>query len=73
MTFDEFAKSRKMIAHTQNLTGDRTIRQFMGKASNIYIIEDNRQKATFLVDCGIRLHPFSCGSCFRVDVSQSNI
>ena len=42
-----------MITHTQNLTGDRTIHQFMGKASNIYIIEDNRQKATFLVDCGM--------------------
>ena len=42
-----------MIAHTQNLTGDRTICQFMGKASNIYIIEDNRQKATFFVDCGM--------------------
>ncbi len=39
--------------HTQNLTGDRTIHRFMGKASNIYIIEDNRQKATFLVDCGM--------------------
>jgi len=42
-----------MITHTQNLTGDRMIHQFMGKASNIYIIEDNRQKATFLVDCGM--------------------
>ncbi|OQY12584.1 MAG: hypothetical protein B6I30_04550 [Desulfobacteraceae bacterium 4572_187] len=42
-----------MIMHTQNLTGDRTIHRFMGKASNIYIIEDNRQKATFLVDCGM--------------------
>ncbi|RZB32355.1 MAG: hypothetical protein SRB2_04360 [Desulfobacteraceae bacterium Eth-SRB2] len=42
-----------MIAHTQNLSGDRTIHQFMGKASNIYMIEDNRQKATFLVDCGM--------------------
>ena len=42
-----------MITHTQNLTGDRTIHQFMGKASNIYIIEDNRQKAIFLVDCGM--------------------
>lgn len=42
-----------MITHTQNLTGDRTIRQFMGKASNIYIVEDNSQKATFLVDCGM--------------------
>ncbi|MEA1948636.1 MAG: MBL fold metallo-hydrolase [Thermodesulfobacteriota bacterium] len=42
-----------MITHTQNLTGDRTIHQFMGKVSNIYMIEDNRQKATFLVDCGM--------------------
>ena len=42
-----------MITYIQNLTGDRTIHQFMGKASNIYIIEDNRQKATFLVDCGM--------------------
>lgn len=42
-----------MITHTQNLTGGRTICQLMGKASNIYIINDNRQKSTFLVDCGM--------------------
>jgi glyoxylase-like metal-dependent hydrolase (beta-lactamase superfamily II) len=53
MIFDTFAKTRKMITHTQKLTGDRMIRQFTGKASNIYIIEDKRQKAAFLVDCGM--------------------
>ena len=42
-----------MITHTQILTGSRTIRQFMGNASNIYIIKDRRQNATFLVDCGM--------------------
>jgi len=42
-----------MITHTQNLSGDRTIHQFTGKASNIFIINDHCQKATFLVDCGM--------------------
>ena len=42
-----------MLTHSQRLTGGRTIHQFMGNASNIYIINDNRQKGTFLVDCGM--------------------
>lgn len=42
-----------MITDTQQLTSDRVIHQFMGKASNFYIIEDNRQRATFLIDCGM--------------------
>jgi glyoxylase-like metal-dependent hydrolase (beta-lactamase superfamily II) len=42
-----------MITHTHNLCHNRTIFQFMGKASNVYIIKDDGQKATFLVDCGM--------------------
>jgi glyoxylase-like metal-dependent hydrolase (beta-lactamase superfamily II) len=42
-----------MITPAQNLSDGRTIRQFKGKASNIYLIENNRQKSTFLVDCGM--------------------
>lgn len=42
-----------MITKTQNLTHDRVIRQYRGKTSNIYIIEDKRQNATFLIDCGM--------------------
>jgi glyoxylase-like metal-dependent hydrolase (beta-lactamase superfamily II) len=53
MMSNEFAARKNMITHSQSLTGDRTIHQFMGKASNIYIINDHRQKATFLVDCGM--------------------
>ncbi|MGD2028926.1 MAG: MBL fold metallo-hydrolase, partial [Desulfobacterales bacterium] len=53
ITFEKSVKGKKMITHTQNLSDQRTIRQFMGRASNIYIIEDNRHKATFLVDCGM--------------------
>lgn len=42
-----------MITDTRKLSEDRTIHQFWGAVSNIYIIEDSRQKATFLVDCGM--------------------
>jgi glyoxylase-like metal-dependent hydrolase (beta-lactamase superfamily II) len=42
-----------MITHLRHLSGNRTIRQFVGNASNIYIIEDDCQNATFLVDCGM--------------------
>ena len=42
-----------MITKTQNLTHDRVIQQYRGKTSNIYIIEDKRQNATFLIDCGM--------------------
>lgn len=42
-----------MIAKTVNLTDDRVIHQFRGKAVNIYILEDRFQDATFLVDCGM--------------------
>jgi len=42
-----------MITKTQNLTQDRVIHQYRGKTSNIYIIEDKRQNATFLIDCGM--------------------
>ncbi|MDA3822060.1 MAG: MBL fold metallo-hydrolase, partial [Bacteroidales bacterium] len=42
-----------MITTTQNLTQDRIIHQYRGKTSNIYIIEDKRQNATFLIDCGM--------------------
>lgn len=42
-----------MIKNTQKLSNDLVIHQYQGKASNIYILEDNKQKATFLVDCGM--------------------
>jgi len=42
-----------MITKTQNLTHDRVIHQYRGKTSNIYIIEDKKQNATFLIDCGM--------------------
>jgi len=42
-----------MITHTQKLSTDRTIKQFRGKTSNIYIIEDYGQNASFLIDCGM--------------------
>ncbi len=42
-----------MIAHTQKLSGNRVIKQFRGKTSNIYIIEDYGEKASFLIDCGM--------------------
>ena len=42
-----------MITHTQNLGGNRAIKQFRGKTSNIYIIEDSGEKASFLIDCGM--------------------
>jgi len=42
-----------MIAHTQELKDNRLIKQFRGKTSNIYIIEDYGQKASFLIDCGM--------------------
>lgn len=42
-----------MITHTQKLSGNRVIKQFRGKTSNIYIIEDYGEKASFLIDCGM--------------------
>jgi glyoxylase-like metal-dependent hydrolase (beta-lactamase superfamily II) len=42
-----------VITHTQKLSADRAIKQFRGKTSNIYIIEDYGQKASFLIDCGM--------------------
>ncbi|MDO9567316.1 MAG: MBL fold metallo-hydrolase [Candidatus Desulfaltia sp.] len=52
-----------MITKTQKLSGDRTIHQFRGRTSNIYIIEDKRQNATFLIDCGM---PSDMESLFNV-------
>jgi len=42
-----------MITHTQELKDNRLIKQFRGKTSNIYIIEDYGRKASFLIDCGM--------------------
>ena len=42
-----------MITHTQMLSANRAIKQFRGKTSNIYIIEDCGEKASFLIDCGM--------------------
>lgn len=42
-----------MITHTQKLKDNRLIKQFRGKTSNIYIIEDYVQKASYLIDCGM--------------------
>lgn len=42
-----------MITHTQKLSGNRVIKQFRGKTSNIYIIEDYGHKASYLIDCGM--------------------
>jgi glyoxylase-like metal-dependent hydrolase (beta-lactamase superfamily II) len=42
-----------MITHTQKLDGNRVIKQFRGKTSNIYIIEDPGEKASYLIDCGM--------------------
>ena len=42
-----------MITKTQKLSGDRIIHQFRGKTSNIYIVEADREDATFLIDCGM--------------------
>ena len=42
-----------MITCTLNLTNDRIVHQFRGRASNIYVIVDNRREASFLVDCGM--------------------
>jgi glyoxylase-like metal-dependent hydrolase (beta-lactamase superfamily II) len=42
-----------LITYTLNLTNDRIIHQYKGRASNIYIIADNRKKMSFLVDCGM--------------------
>lgn len=44
---------KNRIKKTLHLTEDRIIHQFSGTASNFYIIEDQRQDATFLVDCGM--------------------
>lgn len=47
-------KNRKSrIKKTRHLSGDRIIHQFSGNASNFYIVEDRRQDATFLADCGM--------------------
>lgn len=42
-----------MITHSQELKNNRLIKQFRGKTSNIYIIEDYAKKASFLIDCGM--------------------
>jgi len=42
-----------MITHTQKLSGNRAIKQFRGKTSNIYIIEDYGEKVSYLIDCGM--------------------
>lgn len=42
-----------MITKTQKLSGGRSIHQFRGKTSNIYIVEADREDATFLIDCGM--------------------
>lgn len=42
-----------MITHTQNLSKNRVLKQFRGKTSNIYIIEDHGEKASYLIDCGM--------------------
>jgi glyoxylase-like metal-dependent hydrolase (beta-lactamase superfamily II) len=42
-----------VITHTQELKNNRLIKQFRGKTSNIYIIEDYAEKASFLIDCGM--------------------
>ncbi len=42
-----------MITKTVDLTDHRRIYRFRGTAGNIYIIEDRRKGATYLVDCGM--------------------
>ena len=42
-----------MIKNSTDLTEDRVIHTFRGRVSNIYIIEDNQKKVSFLVDCGM--------------------
>ena len=42
-----------MITNSALLTGNRTIHQFRGKISNIYIVEDHNTDSTFLIDCGM--------------------
>ncbi len=42
-----------MITNSRKLTKDLAIHRYQGQVSNIYILEDNQQKATFLVDCGM--------------------
>ncbi len=42
-----------MIMKTVDLTNHRRIHQFRGTAGNIYMIEDRREGATCLVDCGM--------------------
>ena len=42
-----------MITDTRHLTNDRIIHKFRGRASNVYILADNRLKMSFLVDCGM--------------------
>lgn len=42
-----------MITNSMHLSRDRVIHTFRGRVSNIYIIEDNRQKASYFVDCGM--------------------
>ncbi len=42
-----------MITKTVDLTDHRRIYRFRGTAGNIYIIEDHRKGATYLVDCGM--------------------
>jgi glyoxylase-like metal-dependent hydrolase (beta-lactamase superfamily II) len=42
-----------MITHVRELGKNRVIKQFRGKTSNIYIIEDYADKSSFLIDCGM--------------------
>jgi glyoxylase-like metal-dependent hydrolase (beta-lactamase superfamily II) len=42
-----------MITDTKELHDNRLIKQFRGKTSNIYIIEDYGRKSSFLIDCGM--------------------
>lgn len=42
-----------MITRTQELPGNRLIKQFWGKTSNIHIIEDYNENTSYLIDCGM--------------------
>ncbi|MCG6910026.1 MAG: MBL fold metallo-hydrolase [Deltaproteobacteria bacterium] len=42
-----------MIAHRLTLEKGRTLLQHRGSASNQYILEDSREDAAYLVDCGM--------------------
>ena len=46
-------RSENLVTDTRHLTDNRIIHQYRGGASNIYIIVDNVQGMSFLVDCGM--------------------